>query len=163
MGPIADVDPTSASAGKERESGPTLGAGLSVAEKEIAMDITRAGEGLTGQDGGSGSRGSSFYRLTNGFPTLASYARPRDPQGSLGTPVAHEVRHFLRNQYVRAYQSYPHNLKVVGSNPTPATIPSIDFWAFPPSRSQRISYHLGPRRRRPLPPGGACAWVQRAI
>ena len=110
------------------------------------MDITRAGEGLTGQDGGSGSRGSSFYRLTNGFPTLASYARPRDPQGSLGTPVAHEVRHFLRNQYVRAYQSYPHNLKVAGSNPTPATNRSIAFGPFRPrgaSGFRTIWGHVG--------------------
>ena len=36
-------------------------------------------------------------------------SRPLVPKRSLGTPAAHEVRHFLRNQYVRAHQSHPHN------------------------------------------------------
>jgi hypothetical protein len=38
-----------------------------------------------------------------------------------GTPAAHGVREVLLGQKVGPHRSYPHNLKVVGSNPTPAT------------------------------------------
>ena len=40
------------------------------------MDITRAGEGLTGQDGGSGSRGSSFLSANKRLSDARILRRP---------------------------------------------------------------------------------------
>jgi hypothetical protein len=35
--------------------------------------------------------------------------------------MAHDMRHIQLYQRVGRFENYPHNLKVVGSNPTPAT------------------------------------------
>ena len=38
-----------------------------------------------------------------------------------GAPAAHGAQQLVVGQRVRLLESHPHNLKVVGSNPTPAT------------------------------------------
>src|SRR2546421_9813264 len=44
----------------------------------------------------------------------------KSPRGS-GTPVAHDTQQVQLGQRVRSPYNHPHNLKVVGSNPIPAT------------------------------------------
>ena len=39
----------------------------------------------------------------------------------LGTPAAHDEQFYFTQQYLSWHLSHPHNLKVIGSNPIPAT------------------------------------------
>ena len=50
------------------------------------------------------------------------WALERSTRVSHGAPAAHGAQQLLVGQRVRLLESHHHNLKVVGSNPTPATI-----------------------------------------